>query len=186
MVRPALIAAFGASVLLAGCESTMMGPAPTAGPVAAAAPSPLGGPARYRAEDFAWSEGAGRNSVVGKLAYAPGKTRYTCVGASVILTPETPWTRERMLVLYRSDEHAAAPSDEVRARTPNATAGGDYSAWIRRTTCDATDRYSFAGVPNGAWYVITTAKPAGQPNGASVAVMRRVVASGGKVIVADL
>lgn len=180
MARTALLSVLGLSILLAGCETTTMGAGP-AQPSAAPAAQAV-----FRLEDFAWSEGTGRNSVTGRLVYRQGQTRFTCAGASVILTPETPWSRERMMVLYRSDDRAAAPSDEVRARTPMAAPGGDYSAYIRRTACDASDRFAFTGVPNGAWYVITTARPAGQPDGVTVAIMRRVVTSAGKTINADL
>jgi hypothetical protein len=103
---------------------------------------------------------------------------FTCQGASVILTPETPWSRRRMEVLYLSSERAALPADEVRARTAEAPPG-DSSPFIKRTTCDASDRFSFSHLPAGAWYVITIAKPT-RGSGPSLALMRRVVTRGGK------
>lgn len=145
-----------------------------------------GGPPAFRAADFDWSKGPGRNGLTGKVAYRQGPVRFTCSGATVILTPETPWTRQRMAILYKSDERAALPADEVRARTPSAPAGGDYSAFVRRATCDATDRYSFSGLPDGAWYVITIARPASPAKGQSVALMRRAVTRAGRLTVADL
>lgn len=179
MARFASLSALGLAALLAACETTTGAlPAPPPGP---------GSAARFRLEDFAWSDGAGRSAVAGKLVYRQGQGRYTCAGASVILTPETPWTRERMLVLYRSDERAALPTDDVRARTPSAPPGDDYSSFIRRTACDPQDRYSFANVPAGAWYAITTARPVGgKPDAPTIAVMRRIVTSGGKTANGDL
>jgi hypothetical protein len=145
-----------------------------------------GGPPAFRAADFGWSQGPGRNGVTGKVAYRQGPVRYTCAGSTVILTPETPWTRQRMAILYKSAERAALPADEVRARTPSAPAGGDYSAFVRRATCDTTDRYSFSGLPDGAWYVITIARPVGEAKAGAVALMRRAVTKSGRLTNADL
>jgi hypothetical protein len=86
-----------------------------------------------------------------------------------------------MTILYNSPERAALPADEVRARTPSAPSG-DYSAFVRRTTCDANDRFSYTGLPNGAWFLITVAKPVAGTKGPDVAVMRRVETRGGRAI----
>ncbi|MDP3299269.1 MAG: hypothetical protein Q8M38_04105, partial [Phenylobacterium sp.] len=102
----------------------------------------------------------------------------------VVLTPETPWTRRRMSILYSSPEAAALPADEVRARTPSAP-NDDYSSFVRRSTCDAADRFSFSNLPDGAWFVITVARPSAGA-GESVAIMRRVVTRGGRISPIDL
>ena len=39
----------------------------------------------------------------------------------------------------------------------------NYSAFVKRTVCDQNSRFSFSGLANGAWYVITVAKPVGAP-----------------------
>ena len=80
-----------------------------------------------------------------------------------------------MTILYASPDRAALPASEVRARTPSAPSG-DYSAFVKRTVCDANSRFSFSGLANGAWYVITVAKPVAPGTGPDVAVMRRVEA----------
>ncbi|MEO8115244.1 MAG: hypothetical protein ABI655_12735, partial [Phenylobacterium sp.] len=120
----------------------------------------------------------------GRLGFHQGETRYTCAGATVILTPETAWSRRRMTFLYGSPERSALPTDEVRARTPKAPAG-DSSAFTRRTTCDPADRYSFTALPDGAWYLLTVAKPANGV-GSSMALMRRVTTRAGRVTPGDL
>jgi len=160
MVRSLILAAASA-LTLAAC-------APTLGPPPPGAPPPS---SAFRSEDFAWSSENGRGSIVGRLTYREGKRRYSCAGTTVILTPETGWTRRRMEILYLSSQSAALPADEVRARTPSAPSG-DYSAFIRKATCDAAGRFSFAGLPSGAWYVIAAAKPVG--GGTTMAIMRRV------------
>jgi len=65
----------------------------------------------------------------------------------------------------------------VRARTPSAPSG-DYSAFVRKATCDAASRFSFAGLPDGAWYAIVVAKPV-SGEGPGIAVMRRVTTRAG-------
>jgi hypothetical protein len=111
------------------------------------------------------------------VTYRQGKARYSCAHATVILTPETAWTRRRMKILYGSTDAAAEPADAVRARTP-AAPSGDYSAFVRRTTCDAASRFNFGGLPDGAWYAITIAKPAAG-EGPGIALMKRVTTQGG-------
>jgi hypothetical protein len=147
-------------------------------------PPPPQGATTFRAEDFAWSQGTGPGGIAGHLSYAQGPVRYTCANSSVILTPETPWTRRRMSILYASAERAALPVDQVRARTP-ASSEGDYSAYVRRTVCDANNRFGFTGLPNGGWFVITIAKPVSGA-GPSIALMRRVVTSRGRIATAEL
>lgn len=172
------LSVLAAAAALAACAPTL-GPPPPGGA--------RGGPTAttfFRAEDFAWSTDAGRGGVAGRVAYKTGRTRYSCAKATVILTPETPWTRKRMRILYGSSEAAAEPAEAVRARTPSAP-DGDYSAYIRRTTCDASNRFAFSGLPNGSWYAITIAKPA-SGSGPALALMKRVTTQNGRVTPVEL
>ena len=178
MSRIRLLSASAALLLVAACAPTLGPPPP---------PPPGGGPATagvFRAEDFSWSAVPGSGRVDGRLTYKSGQTRYSCTGAGVVLTPETPWTRRRMTILYTSPERSALPADEVRARTPSAPSG-DYSAFVKRTVCDQNSRFSFSGLASGAWYVITVAKPIGGP-GPDIAIMKRVEVRGGRVVAVDL
>ena len=85
------LALSAALTMLAAC-ATEGGPPP---PPVSAAPSPT----VFRPADFSWSAVPGRARIDGKLTYKRGEQRYTCAGAAVILTPETPWTRRRMSIL---------------------------------------------------------------------------------------
>jgi len=153
---------------------------PRAGPAAAQPPSPE----VFRAQDFAWSTAPGKGRIDGHLGFRTGPVRYTCQGAGVILTPETLWSRRRMTILYSSPNYSALPVEQVRARTPSAPSG-DYSSFVRRSTCDAADRFSFANLPNGAWFAILVAKPVG--GGApDMAIMKRIEVRGGRVVAAEL
>lgn len=82
-----------------------------------------------------------------------------------------------MVTLYGSANAAAVPVPIVRARTPGAPAG-DYARFVRRATCDGANRFHFDGLPEGAWFVITVAKPL-DGQGETVAVTRRVETRGG-------
>jgi hypothetical protein len=139
----------------------------------------------FRAQDFAWSTAPGQGRVEGRVTYRQGQVRYSCAGAGVVLTPETPWSRRRMTILYASPERSALPASEVRARTPSAPSG-DYSAFVKRTVCDANSRFSFSGLPNGAWFVITVARPVGGAAGTDIAIMRRIEIRGGRAVSVEL
>ncbi len=132
-------------------------------------PPPPSAPTVFRPADFTWSSQRGTGSIQGSVAYGRG---YSCAGQPVVLNPDAPYSRARIAQLYGSAERAALPVSEVRSRQANRPSD-DYSAFVRRTSCDSQGRFSFQGLPAGAWYVIAVAQPpAGQ--GEAVAVMRRV------------
>jgi hypothetical protein len=151
-----------------------MGP----GAAPSAPPPAYGGAAstQFRARDFAWSTNPGSGAIMGGVGYHNGETRYTCQGKDVILTPETPWSRLRMIILYGSATSAVVPLEVVRARTPAASAG-DYASYVRKASCDEANHFAFNGLPDGAWFVITIAHPAEGP-GEPMALMRRVETHG--------
>ena len=161
-----------AALILAACGESPLGPAAPSAPE----PAPMAaGPVVFNAHDFAWSSSPGAGAIEGALTYHTASARYGCRGGDVILTPETPWTRRRMIILYGSYVRAAQPLEIVRARTPSAPSG-DYASYVRKTTCDDQNHFSFKGLPDGGWFVITLAKPA--DSGEPVAVMRRVETHG--------
>ncbi len=172
MKRTALLAII--PLALAACAE---GPSELGGGPAPSETPPSASAAAFDARDFAWSTPAGDSSIMGALTYHRGPARYTCQGSDVLLTPETAWSRRRMIILYGSANAAAAPVSIVRARTPSAGTG-DYARFVRRTTCDESNHFSFRSLPDGAWFVITVGKPvdgAGEP----IAVTRRVETHGG-------
>jgi hypothetical protein len=167
-MKKSLLPALAFLTLLAACETEApMGPAPVFHP---------GAVEEFNEHDFGWSRASGAGSIYGVLNYRSGDTVYSCKGRDVILTPETPWVRRRMFILYGSTDTAAIPADIVRARTPTGSSG-DYASYARKTTCDASNRFVFRGLPDGSWYVITLARPEDGGPG-SVAVMHRVVTHG--------
>jgi hypothetical protein len=166
---------------LTACAPTLGPPPPGRGPVIA---PPAAADVTFRASDFAWSQVPGRNTLSGALGHA-GPVRYTCAGATVVLTPETPWAARRMQVLYKSNDRAALAVDDVRSRQKLAPPG-DSNPYVKRAVCDAADHFTFTNLPDGSWYVVTLAKPVSAPNAAQMAIMRRVVTRGGRVISFEL
>jgi len=175
-----LVLPFVATLALASCAEgpgEFMGSAPQP-PEAATSAGVV-----FDASDFAWSTATGTGSIDGVLTYHQGSTRFSCAGGDVVLTPQTAWSRRRMIILYGSANAAAAPVSIVRARTPNAGTG-DYTRFARHSTCDASNHFTFEGLPDGSWFVITVGKPVGAP-GEPIAVTRRIETHGG-VTVANL
>jgi len=170
-----LISSLGALVLLSACASE------TGGGVAPRAAEPARQMSEFRASDFAWSRAPGRGAIQGQVTYRVAGAAYSCASAPVVLTPETPWVRARMMILYRSDQAAAEPAEDVRGRTPPERSQ-DYSAFIRRTTCDAGSHFSFSGLPDGSWFVITVARPPAGVAGREMALMRRLTIRGGQTV----
>ena len=167
--------AVGGLVLLAACATTT----PPAPQVAASAP--VRNSEEFRVSDFAWSQTPGKGRIDGRVTYRAGDLAYGCAGAGVVLTPETPWTRRRMTILYKSPKSAALPAGEVRGRTPPGSSN-DFAAYVKRATCDASGKFAFNGLADGAWYLITVAKAPGTSNDRDMAIMRRVEIRGGKAI----
>ena len=168
-----LVCAAGIFLLLGACASPG-GPAPAPSASTAAAS------AAFRPADFAWSQAPGKGGIDGQLTYGAAGQAFTCANTAVVLTPETPWVKRRMMILYNSEQSAALPATEVRGRTPPERSQ-DYSAFVRRATCDPQSHFTFSALPDGAWFVITVAKPVtpGAP-GRDVAIMRRVVLRNGQ------
>ena len=162
-----------AAASLAGCATSPYGPPEPPPPPYEAPPSP----SLFRAQDFAWSTEAGDSAIYGTLAFRVGALRYTCQGGDVVLTPETPWSRRRMTILYGSSSSAAVAVAQVRARMPSAS-NEDYARFVHHATCDGANHFNFRNLPDGGWFAITVAKPVGTP-GEPVAVMRRVETHGG-------
>jgi hypothetical protein len=162
--RPVLAASLALlAVAAAGC-------APTVGGGMYAPPPPS---SAFSADAFGWSTRSGQNSIDGRISFARNGTPYACTG-SVVLTPETPYTRARFATLYGSTDRAAIPEAVVRARSiadPNA----DYRSFVRQGRC-ADGRFTLSGLPDGAWYLIVTASAGGD----RIVLMRRVETRGGR------
>lgn len=165
-------------VALGACEP-MYGPPPPTGRVVTPTED-----TQFHAGDFAWSKAPGHNGLSGAVTYRAGAVRYGCSGSTVVLTPETPWSRRRIGVLYQSTERAALPIDDVRSRS-GAAPPGNSEPFVRKVQCDTASRFAFSNLPDGSWYVVVPAKPIGA-SGPTLALMRRVTARGGRTVAIEL
>ena len=163
-----------ATLTLAACETVPPPPPP---------PPPQAGPSPYvfRSSDFTWSAIPGPGRIDARLVYRQGATSYVCTNA--VLIPEAPFSARRMITLYGSAVGAILPMAEVQSRNTAAPAG--FNDFVRSTTCDAQGRFSFQGLPDGAWFVVTVARPS-SGGGAQTALMRRVATRGAKAVAVDL
>ncbi len=158
-----------ATLSIAACSETPMPLAPAEGPQGNYFPLSS---ATFQPRDFAWSAAPGNGAINGVLTFHADGVRYGCAGGDVILTPETPWSRRRMTILYGSPMGADVPVSVVRARESSGPKD-DYARFVKKATCDEANRFRFTDLPPGAWFVITLAKPI-DAQGEAVAVMRRV------------
>lgn len=171
MIRSLKLPLLGAltSALLASACATTSAPTSTT-------------PVAFSRDAFDWSSETGQGRIDGRLVYSAKGVTYSCAGVGVILTPETAWVKQRMEILYQSSKGAAVPATVVRGRTP--AGGQDYSAFVRSASCDASGRFAFTNLPDGAWFVITVGRPT--PAGADMAFMRRVVIRNGAAVKLNL
>jgi hypothetical protein len=139
-------------------------------------PPPPQAEAPFRAADFAWSTDRGGASIQGSVQFGHG---FSCAGQPVVLNPDAPYSRARIVQLYGSPDRATLPVSQVRARQANRPSD-EYSAFVRRTTCDAQGHFAFQGLPPGGWYVIAVVQP-GAGQGEAMALMRRVDTRPGQV-----
>ena len=143
----------------------------------APAPEAVRPSAAFQPSEFAWSSERGSATVRGLIDYSQGGRRYSCAG-QVVLTPDAPYSRQRILALYGSTERAVLPVEEVRSRQAHRPSD-DYSAYVRKASCDAGGHFAFAGLPAGGWFVILVATAPG--GGEPLALMRRVETRPGDV-----
>jgi hypothetical protein len=185
---PLLSAVFAVGAVLAGCASVE--PQRPQYPVSRPEPPPPPPPPPTPIEEFGWSRQPGANVILARVNYRPrAGERWSCAGQSVALTPETSYSRDRIASLYGSPNAAIQTLAQVRARSQAVGAGLDYAQFVRSTSCDARDSFSFQELPDGAWFVIVRVRPvnaAGQPTGDGVVVMQRVEARGGVTRQVDL
>ena len=160
LLAPAMLA----GLILAGCETIPPPPPPPP-------PAPVG-PAQFNAADFAWSTQKGDNAIVGTVAYRGRGLVWACAG-NIGLTPQTRYSRDRMVRLYGSDVEAVQPTAAVRSRTVAAPAPPEYAQFVQSEKCDAQNGFVFRNLPDGAYFVIAPLHSA-QAGGEDVVVMDRV------------
>ena len=114
---------------------------------------------------------SGENGISGQAFLTrQGDSVVTCAGSRVLLLPATSYFREMLW-------HMIVAGSEPK---PPETPYPSLKSMIRRTECDAQGNFSFSGIPDGTWFVLTevNAKHGGVlitevtlPNGATPQVL---------------
>jgi len=87
----------------------------------------------------------GENGMTGQgFLRQPGVGTVTCAGSRVLLLPATSYFREMV-------DHLIAGSEPDPPETPYPS----LKSMFRSTQCDAQGGFSFAEIPDGAWFVAT-------------------------------
>ena len=163
----ARLAPLALPLALAACATQPVGPGPYGPP-----PPPSAGGifilAPYSRADYVWSQASGGNGIRGQSPKG-----YSCAGLAVGLTPDGPYSRERISKLYGTVSRADRPVAEIRAKIV-ANDDPDLARFVRSTRCDANGRFSFDGLPSGSYFMIAqVASPQGP-----LALMRHVTLRG--------
>lgn len=126
------------ALLLAACETNVLGPTyPVPPPVAA--PAPPGGIAGH-----------------GAFRLASGQ-RVSCATFSVALMPDLPRYRRRIEGLYGTTGRRMASVAEVKARSAELPPSPD-TAPLSSAACDAAGDFTFQGLAPGGYFLIAHVK----------------------------
>lgn len=111
----------------------------------------------YDPAAFAWSERPGRGRIEGSaLMRTMGGEARTCAATSVDLLPATPYTEERVRILYGTGDRGyrplRAPMLQFIPETPTEEQLADRHG--RQAFCDAQGEFEFDDLPAGSYFVI--------------------------------
>lgn len=127
-----------------------------------------------------WSRKTGTNSVSGLAVIKAGGTSHTCAGQSAILVPDSAYARARMTAIFGNTTKGtrAASLGPVKFERDDPL----YVATLRTTRCDPSGSFSFAQIPDGVWYVTSSAKWQGATQVEGGSMMQRVDLRGGRLV----
>jgi hypothetical protein len=131
-----------------------------------------------------WARKSGANTVSGSALIKAGGTSHTCAGQSANLIPESAYARARMTAIFgnASKGMRAASVGAVKFERDDPL----YVSTLRTTRCDASGNFSFARVPDGAWYVTSSVKWQGASQVEGGSMMERVDVRGGRLVKVSL
>jgi hypothetical protein len=104
-------------------------------------------------EAVRWAKETGTNEITGQaFLRQQGGGVVTCAGERVTLIPSSPYSTERIRAAYGN-----GPSGVARfmfgTRLPEPDPG--FTGTHRTATCDAQGSFSFSGLPDGDYYLVT-------------------------------
>ncbi len=80
----------------------------------------------------------------------------TCAGRQVNLILATPYSNERIFILYKNNERGFLRQMFANQRPPFANDNPDYYEATRKTVCDAQGYFKFDNVADGDYYLTTS------------------------------
>ena len=105
----------------------------------------------FDASAMEWSKAAGQNTLKGSaILRTRGGDVKTCAGLTAKLTPASPHTTEYVQKVYGPRE-AGLENPYTWAAKRALDAG--VETYVRTTTCNPQGEFSFAGLPDGKYYV---------------------------------
>lgn len=109
----------------------------------------------FDASAFTWSQGEGANSLNGEALMRTrlGEVR-TCAGLPVQLVPSTPFVEAFVRRKYGAIAGGLYGAQPLLYKQIKLDA--QVTPFVRTGVCNAQGQFSFPGLPNGAWFVITT------------------------------
>ena len=109
----------------------------------------------FDVDDAAWSTGPGRNSVRGFATHNTlTNAGRTCASLPVRLVPDSSYARLRFQELYGSEVAGVSTGPNFNAYGPEKS-DPRYLNVARVANCDSQGNFSFEGVPDGTWYVLS-------------------------------
>lgn len=110
----------------------------------------------FDVDDVAWSTAPGRNSVRGTAVHKTlARSSRTCASLPVRLVPDSSYARLRFHELYGSEEAGESTGPNFNAYGPERS-DPRYLNVARVANCDSQGNFSFEGIPDGTWYVLST------------------------------
>jgi hypothetical protein len=160
------------SLIAVGISACLLGCAPTVTKVQTVE--------KFIAADAQYIMDVGPHTIAGQafMRTVGGEVR-TCAGLEVSLFPVTPYSSERMQVLYGSTSAGFRSANAFAPRLDPGAADPQYMHYSRKTVCDASGRFEFQKAADGSYFVIatviwSTGQPYSPPQGGFL--MRRVMA----------
>jgi hypothetical protein len=140
----------------------------------------------FQPADVAWSMASGTNSLTGTAVfkYADNEPR-PCADVPVRLVPDSPYARLRLQELYGSDLSGVSSGPGYGLYGPERV---DYR-WLdtaKTAHCNSQGSFSFEGVPDGVWYVVSAWGAWTDKEGRGAAMFKRVELRGGQAVTINL
>lgn len=139
----------------------------------------------YDSQETARLMQEGSNTVRGSsiLRLRDGRV-VTCAGLHVYLIPATPYSSERIGILYGNTEAAYVPyKGFIEGRKPFEKAS-EYDMHQKKVQCDVDGRFKFNSVADGSFFVVSPITPVCNDSGEDCQggmSMRRITLSSGQI-----